>query len=122
MSETDEWYDRKVPEKFKDLVNKDFCIAFKNNLDRICKIDTKFKDTNTKLTYTNKYYYIEDTHEWGEALKFSCEKLKLDELYKYYKRLDFYQSGWFDDQLCIMLVEYGIIEKGNSEDEEYLAD
>lgn len=28
-------------------------------------------------------------------------------------------DDWFDDQLCIMLVEYGIIEEGNLEDLEY---
>lgn len=48
--------------------------------------------------------------------------LKLDEMYEYYRNLDAFHSDLFDDELCLLLVKYEIIEEGNPDDEEYFTD
>lgn len=105
MSITEKGYEYEIPEQIKNLIDIDFSIDFKNNLDRIFKI-------NTKETYNSRYFYLESTYGWDEAMESTCTKFKLDELYKYYSNLPWYESDLFDDELCCMLVKYKIIEEG----------
>lgn len=91
-----------MPAHIKGLITPEFCSQFLKELHQIfgCSVE------DSDLDY---FVYQGGTAGWGAAFANVCRKLNLDELYKYYLNLEWFDSDVFDGLLEDFLVEYKLI-------------
>jgi len=107
-----------LPNRKKAILTNEFLQTFKDELISIFTEDD-VKQGREPLDYANKTYYgfydgIEVSSGFYKALKIACEKHNLTKaIYKYENNMAWYDSDMFDSDLTELMVERGIIEKGN---------
>lgn len=63
-------------------------------------------------TYYSWWFYMEGTVGYCEAIKDTCNKHQLLNIFNYYNQLPWYDSDLFDSELGDLLVEFGLVELG----------
>ncbi|MCM3387260.1 hypothetical protein M3649_03825 [Ureibacillus chungkukjangi] len=105
-----EFFNYKLPNSKKWLINEEFLKTFKEELDRIFKIYEKEENP----TYWNTYAWLESTGGFYEALKIASEKHNVKKaIYEYACKLPWYKSDIFDSKLTELMYENKIIEEGS---------
>ena len=107
-----------LPNRKRKLLTKEFLQTFK---EEIIKIDSEsnLKYNRPSVDYENETYYsfygqIGGTGLFYKSLKVACQKHNLTKaIYTYAKKLPWYDSDWFDDDLVLEMVNKGVIEKDN---------
>lgn len=104
---------KKMPNRKKSLITKEFCEDFRENL--IKHAEENDKNRGCKVDYSNECYmgfysYIEGTYLFYDALKETCIKHNvIKAIYDYAKNMPWYDSDCFDDDLVLRMVDFGII-------------
>lgn len=92
----------KTPNRIKNLCTKEWCEIFKNELDRIFKL-------NPDETCDCTYFHLEATSGWYGAFKNACDKHPHKHmgvgLFRYYEPLPWYDSDLFDDEIMELMVD-----------------
>lgn len=114
---------RKLSNRKKTLITKEFCEDFKNNL--IKHAIENDKEKGYEIDYSNECYLgfysaIESTYLFYNALKETCIKHNVVKaIYEYAQRMPWYDSDCFDDDLVLRMVELGVIPYTTDEYESY---
>ena len=87
-----------MPNHIKTMIIPEFCAQMAKELHMIFGIGITDTDYDCLL-------YQGGTSGWNVAIASTCRKLNLDELYKYYHNLPWYDSDIFDGELSDLLVE-----------------
>lgn len=103
--------DYRMPEEIRKEFTREMMSCFLEEL-----IDT-FDYMPSKPTYYDHIVYIESTYGWHKAFKKMCISYGLEDIYSYYNYLEWYDSDMFDGELSDLLLEYGLIEEGEVEQE-----
>ena len=100
----------KIPNRIKNLCTEEFLTLFKQELIN------KFKYLTEDSTYWSDYCYVTSTYGFQEALKNACEKHPYSHMGKsimnYVETLDCYDYDIFCNDLVMLMIKCGIIEKG----------
>ena len=100
----------KIPNRIKNLCTKEFLILFKQELIN------KFKYLTEDSSYWSDYCYVTSTYGFQEALENACVKHPYSHMGKgimnYVETLDWYDYDIFCDDLVMLMVKCGVIEKG----------
>ena len=100
----------KIPNRIKNLSIEEFLMVFKQELIN------KFKYLTEDSTYWSDYCYVTSTCGFQEALENACEKHPYSHMGKsimnYVETLDCYDYDIFCNDLAMLMVECGVIEKG----------
>jgi hypothetical protein len=95
-----------VPKKIRKLIDKEFLLLFKKNLDDAYSVN---KDGQTDYLNEEHYRLSEGNGHWYKALLDTCFDLRKLEVIGYQESLEWYDSDFFDDKLVDMFIEYKII-------------
>lgn len=104
---------KRLPNRKKTLITKEFCEDFKNNLIKGAIENDKRR--GYEIDYSNECYMgfygaIESTYLFYNALKEACIKHNVVKaIYEYAQRMSWYDSDCFDDDLVLRMVELGVI-------------
>ena len=100
----------KIPNRIKNLCTEEFLMVFKQELIN------KFKYLTEDSTYWSDYCYVTSTCGFQEALENACVKHPYNHMGKgvmnYVKTLDYYDYDIFCNDLVMLMVKCGVIEKG----------
>lgn len=99
-----------MPDNIRAMITKDFTTQFIKELHMIFGVGVD----DTDMDY---FVYQGGTSGWAVAFDTACEKLKLDELCRYYHSLAWYDSDIFDGELEDILVEHKLVVEGFLADE-----
>lgn len=120
---------KRLPNRKKSLITKEFCEDFKRNLiKRAIENDKKrgYEIDYDDECYMGFYRAIEGTYLFHEALKETCVKHNVVKaIYEYAKKMSWYDSDCFEDDLVLQMVELGVIPYTNNEwenIEDYISD
>ena len=104
---------KRLPNRKKQLITKEFCEDFKTILiERAIEND---KNRGHEIDYTKECYMgffgsIQGLYLFYEALKDVCIKHNVVKaIYEYAKRMNWYDSDCFDDDLILRMVELDVI-------------
>jgi hypothetical protein len=111
----------------RKLLTKEFLQDFR---DELIKLDMMYNEKygRPNLDYNNETYMgfygqVESSYLFYDALKTTCEKHNLVKaIYQYAKKLPWYDSDCFDDNLVTEMIDKGIIKYDRPEDYEPLYD
>ena len=100
----------KIPNRIKNLCTEEFLTLFKQELIN------KFTYLTEDSTYWSDYCYVTSTYGFQEALENACERHPYLHMGKgimnYVETLDWYDYDIFCDDLVMLMVKCGVIEKG----------
>ncbi|MDF2879603.1 MAG: hypothetical protein K0R54_160 [Clostridiaceae bacterium] len=106
----------KLPKRKKNLLTKEFLQTFKQELDAVFNKKNDYEELD-KRNYWNTYQYMEGTCGFYKALKIACAKHNLTKaIYDYACKMPYYDSDLFDDDIVLLMVEFGVIEEGTIEE------
>jgi hypothetical protein len=94
-----------IPPHIKEMITPEFCAQFLKELHIIFGVGVE----DTDMDY---FVYLGGTAGWSVAWATACRKLGLDELYKYYSTLPWYDSDVFDGEIEDILVHNNLILGG----------
>jgi hypothetical protein len=113
-----------LPNRKRNLLTKEFLQTFKEELITI--FFKNGKGDNSNIDYENKTYYgfygnVTSSYVFYEALKIACQKHNISKaIYEYAKKMPWYDSDYFNDDLVLEMVNKGVIKKDRPED--YISD
>ena len=94
-----------IPSHIRSMITPEFCAQFLKELHIIFGVSVE----DTDMDY---FVYQGGTGGWAVAFATACRRLGLDELYRYYTELEWFDSDVFDGELEDILVEYKLILGG----------
>lgn len=94
-----------IPTHIRSIITPVFTAQFLKELHIIFGVGVE----DTDLDY---FAYQGGTSGWAVAFATTCRKLGLDELYKYYANLEWFDSDIFDGELEDILIEHKLILGG----------
>lgn len=107
---------KKLSNRKKAILTNEFLTTFKNELINIFSKNGDDRDFS-KETYWSFYSWVEESCGFDEALKNACKKHNLTKaIYEYNKNMEWYESDIFTRNITLLMVERGIIEKGEVSD------
>lgn len=95
-----------IPEHIKKLIDKEFLLLFKKNLDNAYPVNS---DGQSNELTEEHYRWSEGNGHWYKALLDASFDLKRLEIIGYWDSLEWYDSDNFDDTLIDMFLENDII-------------
>ena len=102
--------DYRIPKEIKNEFTKEMMFYFLEELVDIF-------DMPSTPTYYDDIVYREGTAGWYRAFEKMCINYGLEDILSYYNRLEWYDSDLFDNDFSDLLLEYGLIEEGEVEQE-----
>lgn len=104
---------RKLPNRKKTLLTKEFCEDFRDSL--IKRAIENDKKRGLEIDYSNECYMgfysaMEGTFLFYDALKEACIKHNIVKaIYEYANRMPWYDADCFEDDIVMRMVELGVI-------------
>ena len=92
----------KIPKEWKNRINENFIEQMMYELYRISGI-------SLDVPYYKKLIHIIGTDAWTTAFAMACIKTDNDDLYKYYKSLEFEFSEDFEYEVSQLFIDYKFI-------------
>ncbi|MFY8262962.1 hypothetical protein ACOT7R_08700 [Clostridium perfringens] len=105
-----------LPNRKKKLLTKEFLTDFRDELIRLDREDNAKCGNIREMDYEREDYttfcgQIEGSRLFYKALKNACKKHNLTKaIYEYAKKMEWYDSDYFDDDLVLEMVHKGVIE------------
>ena len=87
----------KIPDEIKTQFSEEFYKTFWDEL--IAVFGDKIKGVDAYCDLAPLIYYYSSTDGWSGALKKTCEKLGLKDVWSYYTTLEWYDSERFDGEV-----------------------
>lgn len=106
---------KKLSNRKKRLLTKEFCEDFKNNMIKYAVENDKNRDIKIDIDYSKECYMgfygsMGGTFLFYDALKDTCIKHNVVKaIYEYAKRMPWYDSDCFDNDLLLRMVELEVI-------------
>lgn len=86
-----------IPAEWTVRINSNFVDIFCKELSEINWSEDSFPRDNIM---------VESTMGWGEALKCTCLKTDNEDLWEYYRQLEYYDSDLFDGELTDLCFQF----------------
>lgn len=96
-------FEYKIPQEIKAEFTKEFMAYF------LARLAITF-DLEESMLCSEYLFNLEGTYGWSKSFKGACQKYNLEYVFVYYDQLEWYDSDLFDDELGILLVDYGLIK------------
>lgn len=106
----------KIPDRILSRIPEHFYIAFAGELTSVFGPGIFVKDEDGAYGV----FYCSSTSGWAAALKMTCNKLKLNWLWKYYKKLEWYDSDLFDGEIEDLIISKFVEAETNNANSYYL--
>ena len=103
------WFYKPIPQFLRKELSFNFCKSMLKELHLIFGIALE--------DFEDYLYGILGTYGWNSAFMTTCRTFNKVELMKYYNKLAWYESDWFDSDLLDLFCAYGLIIKNNEENE-----
>lgn len=92
-----------IPDEYTSKIDNNFVNIFCNELNEI-----KWNWTKHESAFPQDMIMVESTMGWGQALKCTCLRTANEDLWEYYRQLDWYDSDLFDGELTELCYKFFI--------------